>query len=142
MNHSLCVNDIEWIPHGREIGSDGKLKQSSNTDDEKTYQFLTIAADGKLMVWDTRRDHHRRGVPLKKKNEFKMKDAWIPYVVYPVLQVDLTAELALYSFNVVSTSLADETKQNNSSLYTICTTTQDGEFAILDISPVDKKEVN
>jgi hypothetical protein len=141
MNHSLCVNDLEWLPGCREIGSDGKLKQSGIGDDEKTYQFLTIAADGKLMVWDTRRDHHRRGVPLKKKNEFKMKDAWIPYVVFPALQLDLTSELTLYSFTITSTPLADN-RPNNSSLYSVCSTTQDGEFVILDISPVDKKDVS
>ncbi|KAL0489445.1 dynein intermediate chain [Acrasis kona] len=137
MSHSLPVNDLQWAPNGQEIGSDGKLKINNS---EKTNQFMTVSADGKLMVWDVRKDKLRKGVPLKKKNELKMKEAWIPYIVFPILQVDLTAELSVYSLTIMANPLSDDKPHQNNNQYLVCCTTQDGEFVIADLSPVEKKD--
>lgn len=52
-SHRKCVSDIFWLPPTTQINHMGELVSDEHLDGN-CYQFLTIAADGMMMVWDIR----------------------------------------------------------------------------------------
>ncbi|KAL9654815.1 hypothetical protein ABK040_008608 [Willaertia magna] len=121
MSHSNCVTGIQWIPKGKVLNSDAVLYPTET--DNECYQFMTLGIDGKLFIWDMRKEKRRLSL---KKNE-KFKDAWIPYAILSILQLDMTSDLPTYALSV-----------SYKNPYSICCTTTEGELLYADWSPVEK----
>ncbi|KAG2378979.1 hypothetical protein C9374_007617 [Naegleria lovaniensis] len=119
MSHANCVTGIQWLPKGKIVKSNGSMVSAGA---DECFQFLTLGMDSKFILWDMRKD--KRRLTLKKNDRFK--DAWIPYAVMPIMQLDLTSELPTFALSV-------STKNPHS----LCCTTNEGEFIVADWSPVD-----
>mmetsp|Transcript_9420 Transcript_9420/g.13939 ORF Transcript_9420/g.13939 Transcript_9420/m.13939 type:complete len:727 (-) Transcript_9420:520-2700(-) len=75
LSHRAAVNDIAFI-QGKEMKNnrliDSELPKSTN-------QFMSIGADGRLMIWDTRINNLKSAVKASLRRNEKYKGAWIPY---------------------------------------------------------------
>jgi hypothetical protein len=52
-SHKKCVADLVWLPPTTQINYRGQLVGQEYLDGN-SYQFVTVAGDGLVMVWDTR----------------------------------------------------------------------------------------
>ncbi|EFC47301.1 hypothetical protein NAEGRDRAFT_57343 [Naegleria gruberi] len=124
MSHKSAVTGIQWITKGKEVRNNGTM---AAINEEECYQFLTLGMDSQIILWDIRKEKKRLSV---KKSE-RMKDAWIPFAVMPILQLDLTSELPTFALSV-----------SMKNPYQLCCTTTEGEFITADWSPVEGEGAN
>lgn len=52
-SHKKCVADLFWLPPTTQINYRGQLVADEHLDGH-SYQFVTVAGDGLILVWDTR----------------------------------------------------------------------------------------
>jgi hypothetical protein len=52
-SHKRCVSELYWLPPNTQINYRGQLVGSEHLDGN-SYQFVTIAGDGLVLIWDTR----------------------------------------------------------------------------------------
>jgi hypothetical protein len=52
-SHKKCVADLFWLPPTTQINYRGQLVGEEHLDNH-SYQFVTVAGDGMIMVWDIR----------------------------------------------------------------------------------------
>ena len=52
-SHKKCVADLVWLPPSTQVNYRGQLVAQEYLDGN-SYQFVTVAGDGLVMVWDTR----------------------------------------------------------------------------------------
>jgi hypothetical protein len=52
-SHKKCVADLFWLPPTTQINYRGQIVGEEHLDGQ-SYQFITVAGDGMIMVWDTR----------------------------------------------------------------------------------------
>jgi WD40 repeat protein len=52
-SHKKCVADLFWLPPTTQINYRGQLVSEEHLDGV-SHQFITVAPDGLIMVWDTR----------------------------------------------------------------------------------------
>lgn len=123
-SHGRCVTDVQWIPDCKEVVANGSLRA---TKDNQTYQFASVAGDGKMHIWDIRRDNVKKRAPRRVAD--KLMQQWLPYHSNIMMQTDLTSELS-----VSSLALGDE---ESGKPYSVLCATHDGEVAIGDWSPSD-----
>ena len=118
MSHTNCVTAIQWLPKGRVVKSNAEIVAG---EEEESNQFLSLGLDSKFILWDMRKD--KRRLTLKKNDKFK--DAWIPFAVMPLMQLDLTSELPTFALSLSAKNP-----------YHMSATTTEGEFVVCDWSPV------
>jgi hypothetical protein len=52
-SHKKCVSDLFWLPPKTQINFRGQILGDEHLDNH-SYQFITVAGDGMIMVWDIR----------------------------------------------------------------------------------------
>lgn len=52
-SHKKCVADLVWLPPNTQVNYRGQLVAQEYLDGN-SYQFVTVAGDGLVMIWDTR----------------------------------------------------------------------------------------
>ena len=126
-SHKRTVTDLQWLPPSLETGERNKFVRKLGKQQD---QFLTIAGDGQLLVWDVRRAREvleqELGKPKgeqeeEKKDEKKKKDGWGPSLKMPLTHPDSGNELA-------ATSLILDVPPAEDAACRMFTVTEDGEF--------------
>lgn len=105
-SHKKCVADLFWLPPTTQINYRGQLVGEEHLDG-KSYQFVTIAGDGMIMVWDIRyeqifNDELRhvgrvKHVPTEKSTnkEAGLKPLWAPIFKAHLKRLEGVGELSL-----------------------------------------------
>jgi hypothetical protein len=106
-SHKRCVSDLYWLPPNTQINYKGQLVGEEHLDG-KSYQFVTIAGDGMIMVWDIRweqifNDELRhvarpKHVPTEKSNNKEsggVKPLWAPIFKAHLKRLEGVGELSL-----------------------------------------------
>ena len=136
-SHKRTVTDLQWLPPSLETGERNKFVRKLGKQQD---QFLTIAGDGQLLVWDVRRAREvleqELGKPKgeqeeEKKDEKKKKDGWGPSLKMPLTHPDSGNELA-------ATSLILDVPPAEDAACRMFTVTEDGEFVTVGL--LDKCE--
>jgi hypothetical protein len=106
-SHKRCVSDLYWLPPNTQINYKGQLVGEEHLDG-KSYQFVTIAGDGLIMVWDIRweqiyNDELRhvarpKHVPTEKSNNKEaggVRPLWAPIFKAHLKRLEGVGELSL-----------------------------------------------
>jgi WD40 repeat protein len=60
-SHRRPVSDLSWLPAGMEVNHLGVYEITMS---KRSYQFLTVATDGQVCIWDTRYEDIAKGVQV------------------------------------------------------------------------------
>jgi len=104
-SHKKPVSDIFWLPANTQINYRGQLVPEEHLDGNQ-YQFVTIAGDGTIMVWDTRYEKiaveelkhigRAKHVPIEKSSKGdEPKYMWSPIFRAPLKRTEGVGELSL-----------------------------------------------
>lgn len=106
-SHKRCVSDLFWLPPTTQINFRGQLVGKEHLDGQ-SYQFITVAGDGMMMVWDTRferifNDELRhigrvKHIPTEKssaKDGGGLKPLWAPLFRAHLKRLEGVGELSL-----------------------------------------------
>eukprot|EP00981_Chlorochromonas_danica_P002312 scaffold446_cov183-Ochromonas_danica.AAC.11 len=106
-SHKKCVADMFWLPPTTQINYRGQLVGEEHLDGQ-SHQFITVAADGLIMVWDTRfekiyNDELRhigrpKHVPTEKSSNKEgghVKPLWAPIFKAHLKRMEGVGELSL-----------------------------------------------
>ena len=105
-SHKKPVSDIFWLPANTQINYRGQLVAEEHLDANQ-YQFVTIAGDGTIMVWDTRYEKiavdelkhigRAKHVPVEKSKNTgdEPKYLWAPIFRAPLKRTEGVGELSL-----------------------------------------------
>lgn len=106
-SHRKCVSDIFWLPPTTQINYKGELIGDEHLDGN-CYQFISISADGMVMVWDTRwetifldelrhiaRAKHIAQEKLSAKEGGLTRPLWSPIFVAHLKRIEGVGELSL-----------------------------------------------
>lgn len=119
--HKKCVADLFWLPPNVQINYRGQLVGNEHLDD-KSYQFITVAGDGQVMVWDIRYEQiandelrhigRAKHVPMEKaggKDGGTLKPQWTPIFKAHLKRMEGVGELSLCraAFNTTSATSID-----------------------------------
>eukprot|EP00163_Fabomonas_tropica_P007615 TRINITY_DN17322_c0_g1_i1.p1 TRINITY_DN17322_c0_g1~~TRINITY_DN17322_c0_g1_i1.p1 ORF type:complete len:1010 (-),score=296.65 TRINITY_DN17322_c0_g1_i1:345-3374(-) len=117
-SHKQPVSDITWLSGHRQIGSKGKTTINA---DKQTYQFVTTAGDGQVLVWDIR----------VKKDPRKPEAVWNPSYRIPLIKVDGS------SSEISGSRLSIGPPDAGSNFYVA---TEEGELVHADWAPAENEE--
>jgi len=123
-SHKRPVADLFWLPPNTQINFRGQLVGQEHLDD-KSYQFVTVAGDGVVMVWDIRYEQiaadelrhiaKAKHVPMEKANkDGAAKVLWAPIFKAALKRTEGVGELSLSS--VCCTGLLKSTVSSKSEL--------------------------
>jgi len=126
--HRRAVSDLGWLPDAQEANFDGHLSRAPG--DTGTHQFLTLGADGVLLLWDIRREHVRRDL-LRKAQQEAARSAdgelpWVPLLKIPLPRPDGGGDVAGLRMQLTPTALDP---------YRVCCTSEDGELCFVRWAP-------
>lgn len=106
-SHKKCVADLFWLPPTTQINYRGQLVGEEHLDGH-SYQFVTVAGDGLLMVWDIRFEQifndelrhigRAKHVPTEKsstKDGGGLKPVWAPIFKAHLKRLEGVGELSL-----------------------------------------------
>jgi WD40 repeat protein len=106
-SHKRPVADLFWLPPNAQINYRGQLVSDEHLDG-KSHQFVTIAGDGQMLVWDTRfnqiaNDELRhigraKHVPMEKtssKEGGAFKTLWVPIFRAHLKRIEGVGELSI-----------------------------------------------
>lgn len=106
-SHKKCVADLFWLPPNTQINYRGQLVGEEHLDGH-SYQFVTVAGDGLLMVWDIRFEQifndelrhigRAKHVPTEKsstKDGGGVKPVWSPIFKAHLKRLEGVGELSL-----------------------------------------------
>jgi hypothetical protein len=106
-SHKRSVADMFWLPPATQINYRGQLVGKEHLDGH-SYQFVTVAGDGLVMVWDIRyekifNDELRhiarpKHIPTEKtssKDSHNMKPIWAPIFKAHLKRIEGVGELSL-----------------------------------------------
>jgi len=106
-SHKKCVADLFWLPPTTQINYRGQLVGQEHLDGN-SYQFITVAGDGVVMVWDIRYEKiaadelrhvgRAKHVPTEKssaKEGSTIKLLWAPIFRAPLKRLEGVGELSL-----------------------------------------------
>lgn len=106
-SHKKCVADLFWLPPTTQINYRGRLVGDEHLDG-KSYQFVTVAGDGLIMVWDIRYEQifndelrhigRAKHVPTEKSNNKEsggVKPLWGPIFKAHLKRLEGVGELSL-----------------------------------------------
>ena len=105
--HKKGVADLVWLPPNTQINYRGQLVKEEHLDG-KSYQFMTIAGDGVVMIWDIRYEKiaadelrhigRPKHVPTEKvqgKEGSILKPLWAPIYKAPLKRIEGIGEMSL-----------------------------------------------
>lgn len=118
-SHRGQINDLQWILHKHM-----KNEILVDNEQEQCYQFVTVGADGKFLIWDRRIDFLKSNVKAGIRKSEKLKGAWIPYHSMNLCHLDGNTEVTAQCIYIF---------QENPYLFS--GTSQDGEFFFGDWTP-------
>ena len=103
--HKRTITDLVWLPPTLEAGERNKFARKPKESQPEQTQFLTIAGDGQLLVWDIRRaievveqEKGPKGEPGEKtERDKKQKEGWGAKLVMPLQHTESGAELSVTS---------------------------------------------
>mmetsp|Transcript_31475 Transcript_31475/g.45303 ORF Transcript_31475/g.45303 Transcript_31475/m.45303 type:complete len:879 (+) Transcript_31475:10-2646(+) len=106
-SHKKCVADLFWLPPTTQINYRGQLVGDEHLDGH-SYQFVTVAGDGMLMVWDIRFEQifndelrhigRTKHIPTEKsstKDGGGVKPLWAPIFKAHLKRLEGVGELSL-----------------------------------------------
>lgn len=109
-SHKKFVSDVFWLPPNTQVNFRGQLVGQEHLDG-KSHQFVTVAGDGMVMVWDIRYEQiandelrfigKSKHVPIDKaaskadKEAGNVKLLWAPIFKAPLKRLDGVGELSL-----------------------------------------------
>jgi WD40 repeat protein len=120
-SHRRPVEDIVWLPAGMEVNYLGNYEV---TNARRSYQFLTVATDGQVCIWDTRYADIAKGVQVfiankKMHKEIKKnKDGTMPAIPWhahyklTLTKLEGVGELGLRHACLLCTSNNNTSKAN------------------------------
>eukprot|EP01137_Pigoraptor_chileana_P012527 Opistho-2@64993 len=106
-SHKAAITDLHWLPADAEVTATGEVIEN---EDKKCHQLGTIAADGTLLVWDTRgnkRDH------MKSLKNLDL--IWRPLMKVTLNRPDIAGEFGGTKF-VLPRPLASQAHHHESAL--------------------------
>jgi len=132
--HKRTITDLVWLPPTLEAGDRNKFARKPKEAQPAQTQFLTIAGDGQLLVWDTRRaievleqEKGPKGEPGEKtEKDKKMKEGWGAKLVMPLPHTDSGAELSV-------TSLILDVPKEENAICRLLAVTEDGEYITVNL---------
>lgn len=106
-SHKKCVADLLWLPPTTQINYRGQLVAEEHLDGG-CYQFITVAGDGLIMVWDTRYERiyndelrhigRPKHIPTEKTSSKEgggLKPLWAPIFKAHLKRLEGVGELSL-----------------------------------------------
>lgn len=105
-SHKKCVADLFWLPPTTQINYRGQLVAEEHLDG-KCYQFVTVAGDGLVMVWDIRYERifndelrhiaRPKHIPTEKSanKDAALKPIWAPIFKTHLKRIEGVGELSL-----------------------------------------------
>ena len=157
-SHKRCVADLFWLPPNTQINYKGQLVGEEHLDG-KSYQFVTIAGDGLIMVWDIRweqifNDELRhiarpKHVPTEKSNNKEsggVKPLWGPIFKAHLKRLEGVGELSLCKLSPTTSIQQNSNILNKPSNFTgdnrsqFIISTEEGDVIFADLSA--RKEQN
>jgi WD40 repeat protein len=110
-SHKRCVADLVWLPPTTQVNYRGQLVGQEHLDGN-SYQFVTVAGDGMVMVWDIRYEEiaqdelkhigRAKHFMLEKaaSKDAPQKPVWAPIYKAPLKRLEGVGELSLCKVNV------------------------------------------
>jgi WD40 repeat protein len=106
--HSMCIEDLQWIPDHFEINRMGTVLENQ---DSYCNQLITCSTDGTVRIWDTRplpQKHGQKEAPNMRALEqgsvsssFKYLDlVWKPLIEIPLSKSRGTSEFAAVTVSI------------------------------------------
>jgi len=146
-SHKRPVSDLQWVSADCQVSSSGMLSDA----DETTYQFISCAADGRVLFWDCRLLSKKSTKTEEEEADTSEEQIWTPLYRTIMTHMDGAGTLHLSKFSirgrldtlyqkiVPESSMSDESRQlctvSGSSL---SCATEDGEFVCADWHRVNK----
>jgi hypothetical protein len=153
-SHKKCVADLFWLPPTTQINYRGQLVADEHLDGH-SYQFVTVAGDGMILVWDTRFERiandelrhigRAKHAPTEKSSSkdggnAPPKPVWWPIFSAHLKRLDGVGELSLCKFTPLSnpkdgqviSSRATVSEGDHRSHFTV--TTEEGDILFADLS--------
>ena len=132
--HKRTITDLVWLPPTLEAGERHKFARKPKESEPAQTQFLTIAGDGQLLVWDTRRaievleqEKGPKGEPGEKtEKDKKQKEGWGAKLVMPLLHTESGAELSV-------TSLILDVPAKEDAICRLLAVSEDGEYITVNL---------
>jgi hypothetical protein len=123
-----------WLPPTLEAGERNKFARKPKESQPEQTQFLTIAGDGQLLVWDTRRaievleqEKGTKGEPGEKtEKDKKQKEGWGAKLAMPLLHTESGAELSV-------TSLILDVPAKENAICRLLAVSEDGEYVTVNL---------
>lgn len=148
-SHNKAVADLFWFPPNTQINYRGQLVSQEHLDG-KCYQFMTVAGDGQLMVWDIRYEEifndtlkhigRTKHVPTEKsssKDGGGVKPVWAPIFKVHLKRFEGVGEYSLCkcccSGSLKSSVLAKSSMAGDNRTH-IITTTEEGDLLFVDLN--------
>lgn len=148
-SHNKAVADLFWFPPNTQINHRGQLVGPEYLDG-KCYQFVTVAGDGQLMVWDIRYEDifndtlkhigRTKHVPTEKsssKDGGGLKPVWAPIFKVHLKRFEGVGEYSLSkcccSGSLKSSVLAKSSLLGDQRTH-IITTTEEGDILFVDLN--------
>jgi hypothetical protein len=148
-SHNKAVADLFWLPPTTQINFRGHLVGPEHLDG-KCYQFVTVAGDGQLMIWDIRYEAiyndslrhigRTKHVPFEKSSNKEgggVKPVWAP-----IFKVHLKRFEGVGEYSLCKACCTGSLKSSASSKSTmpgdcrthIITTTEEGDILFVDLN--------
>lgn len=148
-SHNKAVADLFWLPANTQINYRGHLVGPEHLDG-KSYQFVTVAGDGQVMVWDIRYEEifadnlkhigRTKHVPTEKSSNREgggLRPLWAPIYRVHLKRFEGVGEYSLCK--AVCAGLLKSSVTAKSSLAGDCrtriiTTTEEGDILFVDLN--------
>jgi hypothetical protein len=155
-SHKKCVGDLFWLPPNTQMNYKGQLVGPEHLDD-RSHQFVTIAGDGMVLVWDTRFEKiakdelkhigRTKHVPQEKlpQKDGGQKPLWAPIFRAHLKRLEEVGELSLcrcsyaaqLKYNAVAkSSLTGDVRAH------LMIGTEEGDIIFADLSSVNVRKQN
>uniref|UniRef100_A0A6U4HRU9 Uncharacterized protein n=1 Tax=Phaeomonas parva TaxID=124430 RepID=A0A6U4HRU9_9STRA len=154
-SHKRMVADLVWLPWDTQINSRGRLLDEDKLIEGKSYQFLTVASDGQLLVWDIRYEYIMQGnMPWLAKprakpgtqssdgenDDKKGKIPWLPLYRSHLKRLEGVGELSLCRLCLAAsggeeTSSADPDQRSSAAKTQFFCATEEGDLVFGDWQP-------
>ena len=146
-SHKRCVADLLWLPPNTQINYRGQLVGAEHLDNQ-SYQFVTVAADGMVMIWDIRYEEialdelkhigRAKHIPFEKSstNKDAGKPLWAPIFKAPLKRMEGVGELSLCKVSCSSslkTSVASNSSLPGDNRSHFMLSTEEGDVIFADI---------
>jgi WD40 repeat protein len=148
-SHNKAVADLFWLPPNTQISHRGHLVAPEHLDG-KSHQFVTVAGDGQVMVWDTRFESifndvagqfkfvgRPKDVPAEKSSSKEGKPVWAPIFKVHLKRFEGVGEYSLCKAcctGSLKSAVASKSTLPGDYRTHIITTTEEGDVLFVDLN--------